>query len=190
MWKISQIRSSYPVCVTLCLNGNKHPSLSYTSHCNPSYFCLGIVLIVFTSLTIILKPTEEANTQSNKVRNHYKIHKFIPKDYTCKTTPLESGVYLTLKANNWYKVKTQWNTGQNKRGSECKKHTPTLAVPIHCHPVGFYISTNQPESSSAPWTKPLCVSMQLQLPRCPTWMHDPVWRGWGPEPQKRGGSNF
>lgn len=51
---------------------------------------------------------------------------------------------------------------------------------------GFFISTIQLESSSAPQTKPLCVRMQLQLPWCPTQIHDPVWTGSGLQPQNRG----
>lgn len=39
---------------------------------------------------------------------------------------------------------------------------------------------NVQRAAPAPWTKPLCVSMQLQLPRCPTLMHDLAWwRGLG-----------
>lgn len=89
-------------------------------------------------------------------------------------------------------MKTQWNTGQNKRRSECntcKKQTPTLAVPIHCHPVGFYISTNQPESSSAPWTKPLCqyAAAASEMPYSDTWPSVEGLRTWA---TKEGGIKF
>ncbi len=103
---------------------------------------------------------------------------------TCKSNP---------KANNYeFKVTKEQPTGQNSvyGCSTYMAQTFTLASPILCNPADFYISTDCPKSSSAPWTKPLCVSLQLQLPRCPTRMYDLVWRCSGTVATKQGGSCF
>lgn len=111
----------------------------------------------------------------------------VPVILTAQLHPSGWHVDLQLKANNsWiFKVTQEWPTWPNKRRCGCStylKHTLTPAFPSLCHSVDFYISTNWMQSSSTPWTKPLCVSMQLQLPRCPTRMHDLVWRGWRIQP--------